>query len=397
MNWIDLVILVAVATVAWIGARQGVIKRVCVTLAVLVAFFATGFGYRHVAFLSNGSGVRLVILLILFCAILALAYSVALTAGQWLEHRRPLPKSVGWRRFNQLSGGLLAGVTVLVTMWVFSIMFGSAAPLGLQRQLHASLLLRTMSSIIEAPQALRQIEHVLEPFSSPAVFAAGEPTFNNASTNISSEFGKLDAAVAAVEPSVFKLQAWGCGGKAIGTSFMVGKRLLVTNAHVVAGATSLSIQTANGVFPVRPVWFDPELDDAILRTNVDLAPQPLALQTKPLKAGDVTAVVGYPGGADIVSHDSFVMQLLNATGYDIYNAKKVTRDIYALRTAVQPGNSGGPLVTVDGRVAGLVFGNSANQANTGYAIAVNQLSAAVTAMLANDTPATVSLGSCTGS
>jgi S1-C subfamily serine protease len=59
---------------------------------------------------------------------------------------------------------------------------------------------------------------------------------------------------------------------------------------------------------------------------------------------------------------------VNATGQNIYNDRTVTRDIYSIRSTVRPGNSGGPLLTTDGRVFGVVFARSTSDAETGYAL-----------------------------
>jgi S1-C subfamily serine protease len=56
----------------------------------------------------------------------------------------------------------------------------------------------------------------------------------------------------------------------------------------------------------------------------------------------------------------------------------VTREIYALRTQVEPGNSGGPLLDRNGSVAGVVFGKAVNDDTTGYALTAAQVSADAT-------------------
>ena len=64
-----------------------------------------------------------------------------------------------------------------------------------------------------------------------------------------------------------------------------------------------------------------------------------------------------------------------ARGPDIYQDADVTRDIYAVRAQVQPGNSGGPLLDTSGGVAGVVFGRAVNDDSTGYALTASQVSA----------------------
>ena len=76
-------------------------------------------------------------------------------------------------------------------------------------------------------------------------------------------------------------------------------------------------------------------------------------------------------------HASVVSEL--ARGPDIYQDADVTRDIYAVRAQVEPGNSGGPLLDTSGGVAGVVFGRAVNDASTGYALTASQVSAAAAA------------------
>ena len=52
----------------------------------------------------------------------------------------------------------------------------------------------------------------------------------------------------------------------------------------------------------------------------------------------------------------------------------MTREIYALRAKVRPGNSGGPLLTTRGAVAGVVFAAAVDDADTGYALTANEVS-----------------------
>jgi hypothetical protein len=57
-----------------------------------------------------------------------------------------------------------------------------------------------------------------------------------------------------------------------------------------------------------------------------------------------------------------------ARGRDIYGRAEVTRSVYELRAGVEQGDSGGPFVLPDGRVAGVIFAASTTDARTGYAL-----------------------------
>jgi S1-C subfamily serine protease len=64
---------------------------------------------------------------------------------------------------------------------------------------------------------------------------------------------------------------------------------------------------------------------------------------------------------------------VNAEGRDIYNQNLVTRQIFVLQAEVRPGNSGGPLIDLQGRVLGMVFATSASDPNQAYALTDDEI------------------------
>ena len=65
----------------------------------------------------------------------------------------------------------------------------------------------------------------------------------------------------------------------------------------------------------------------------------------------------------------------NAQGPNIYQTGTVTRQIYEIRALVQSGNSGGPLLSPDGNVDGVVFAAAVGVSDTGFALTAAQVSA----------------------
>jgi S1-C subfamily serine protease len=78
---------------------------------------------------------------------------------------------------------------------------------------------------------------------------------------------------------------------------------------------------------------------------------------------------------------------------DIYSSRDVLRDIYALRAVVRPGDSGGPLLTGSGTVAGVTFARDEKNADRGYALTSSMLTPVVSKAASLTAP--VSTGHCT--
>ncbi|MGN6754162.1 MAG: MarP family serine protease [Intrasporangium sp.] len=176
-------------------------------------------------------------------------------------------------------------------------------------------------------------------------------------------------AIAAAQRSILKVTTDSnrCASAQEGTGWVLEPGLVVTNAHVVAGAETVRVHTPTGDrYPAELVVFDPGRDLAILRVRGLPAP---ALQLGPsLRRGEGAVVAGYPLDGPYSVVPARVRNVLEARGRDIYGQDSVVREIYSLYTKVQPGNSGGPLLDTSGRVVGVVFAKSIEDDNTGYAL-----------------------------
>ena len=84
--------------------------------------------------------------------------------------------------------------------------------------------------------------------------------------------------------------------------------------------------------------------------------------------------------------------VLQATGEDIYGKAGVQREVYSLYARVEPGNSGGPLLSRDGRVVGIVFAKSLDDVSTGYALTLSEAAPVLDAARAATAP--VGTGGC---
>jgi S1-C subfamily serine protease len=89
--------------------------------------------------------------------------------------------------------------------------------------------------------------------------------------------------------------------------------------------------------------------------------------------GDQGAVLGYPGNGPFAIAPARVRAEQRLQGPDIYGQRQVVRNVLSLYARVRPGNSGGPLVSPEGTVSGVVFAASVDDPRTGYALTVDEV------------------------
>jgi S1-C subfamily serine protease len=84
--------------------------------------------------------------------------------------------------------------------------------------------------------------------------------------------------------------------------------------------------------------------------------------------------------------------VVDARGSDIYGRPGTSREVYSLFAQVRPGNSGGPLLSTDGRVVGVVFAKSLDDPSTGYALTMDEARPVLDAATGATSP--VDTGAC---
>jgi putative serine protease PepD len=168
----------------------------------------------------------------------------------------------------------------------------------------------------------------------------------------------------------------------IGSGFVIGDGLVLTNYHVVADADEAVIFSDSDPIVAEVVAIDPALDVAILRPLSDaIVTAPLELaDPKEIAIGQTVYAIGYPLGigksisSGIVSGLSRILHQTTSNWLSPY----IQTD-----AAVSPGNSGGPLLDACGRVVGLISSriSGAGAENIGLAIPVEVLEPVVEALL----------------
>ncbi len=153
-----------------------------------------------------------------------------------------------------------------------------------------------------------------------------------------------------------------------GSGFYLKKHnLIVTNNHVVASHKMVSIETQKQErFTAKVVFLNPIVDLAFLLPSrpIDDAPELFIQPSHTLQPMDRVAVLGFPYGMPFTITDGIVSsakQLMNGRHYIQTDA------------AVNPGNSGGPLVNLRGEVIGVTTSKFTNADNVGFAILADDL------------------------
>jgi S1-C subfamily serine protease len=184
--------------------------------------------------------------------------------------------------------------------------------------------------------------------------------------------------VRAAETRVVRVQgvAPSCQRSIEGSGFVISQNHILTNAHVVAGVTEHQTITTTGgqTLPATVVFYDPQVDVAVLYVpGLTMAPLRFAGQANP---GDNAVVAGFPLDARrLQSAPARIGGIQNAQGPNIYQTSTVTRQIYEIRAVVESGNSGGPLLSADGTVYGVVFAAAVGVKHTGFALTAAQVTA----------------------
>jgi S1-C subfamily serine protease len=373
---LDLVLLLLAAAFAVAGYRQGFIIGVLSFVgftggAVAGIYLAPGLAMA----LTSRQNLQAVLAIIGVFAAAVAGMLIASAFGVLLRsHITGRPSTL----LDSIGGAAVNVIAILVLAWLIGNIVAYAPPFpAISRQVNDSLVLRTVDRLI--PQSAKPEFTALRTLLSTQPYVQ---VFGALGAETALNVPKLDPAVLHSaglrrdRNSVVKIEglASGCSRTIEGSGFVISRDHVITNAHVVAGITRPEVYTrfASGEHPARVVLFDPESDIAVLYVpGLDLASLHFA-GAAPF--GGNAVVAGYPLDAAFTTRPARVGRSELASGPDIYNTRKVVRDIYPIRAIVKPGNSGGPLIAPDGGVYGMVFAAAVSVPETGYALTASQLS-----------------------
>jgi hypothetical protein len=256
------------------------------------------------------------------------------------------------RAVDGLLGSVLAVALALGIAWLLSVIVLQTPGIrDYRRDIQRSTILTRLNEILPADTVLKALAR-FDPFPRITGPDADVPPPDGAAVR--------DPDIDRAGNSVVQVLGNACGLGVAGSGWVVAPGVVVTNAHVVAGEqegdTVVQTRDRSTRYAATAIAFDSRNDIAILRVP-DLGAPPLSFsrEVKPTEPG---AVLGYPLAGPFAARATRVGRTSTVLTQDAYGRRLVRRSITSFRGNVQPGNSGGPIVDLAGRVAATVFAKS---------------------------------------
>ncbi|AWL87041.1 MarP family serine protease [Streptomyces globisporus] len=380
MNVLDILLLLAAVWFAVIGYRQGFVVGILSVIGFLggglVAIYLLPVIWDRVtegAEVSTAVAIGAVVVVII-CASIGQAFTTHLG--------NKLRRYITWspaRALDATGGALVNVVAMLLVAWMIGLLLAGTSLPTLGKEVRTSSVLLGVDRVMpnQAPSWFQDFSSVLAQNGFPQVFS---PFANEPITEVKAPDPALvgSPVAARAKKSIVKVvgTAPSCGKVLEGTGFVFSERRVMTNAHVVGGVDEPTVQIGGEgrLYDAKVVLYDWQRDIAVLDVP-DLQARPLQF-TGPdddAETGDSAIVAGFPENGAYDVRSARVRARINADGPDIYHRGTVRRDVYSLFATVRQGNSGGPLLTPDGKVYGVVFAKSLDDPDTGYALTADEI------------------------
>ncbi|QFS94021.1 Serine protease [Mycobacterium sp. THAF192] len=371
-QWLDIAILAVALIAAISGWRSGAPGSLLALVGVALGAVAGVLLAPHVVDHISGPRTKLFATLFLILVLVVIGEIAGVVLGRAVRGaiRNPV-----LRVADSVVGVAVQLVLVLTAAWLLGSALSSSPQPNLAAAVRDSKVIAEVDAV--APSWLRSaserlaalwdtagLHDVLKPFGPTAVAAVDAPDAALAES----------AVVGATSPSVVKVRglASSCQKVLEGSGFVVAPNRVMSNAHVVAGSESVSIEVGGQSYEAGVVSYDPDADISILDVP-NLPSAPLQFADGEAPSGTDGIVMGYPGGGDFTATPARVREIIELNGPDIYRTTTVTREVYTIRGTVQQGNSGGPMINRSGKVLGVVFGAAVDDADTGFVLTAEEV------------------------
>ncbi|MFB7895936.1 MarP family serine protease [Streptomyces xiamenensis] len=378
MNMLDVLLLLAAVWFAVVGYRQGFVVGILSVAGFLggglIALYILPVIWNRI---SSGAepgpiGVIVAVVIVIVCA----CSGQALTTHLGNKLRRHITWSPA-KALDATGGALVNVMAMLLVAWLIGSALATTTLPTLGREVRTSRVLLGVSQVmpVEAGTWMNDFSAILAQHGFPQVFA---PFTNEPITRVDPPDPALAGSpvIEQAAGSIVRVSgtASGCGKVLEGSGFVFAEDKVMTNAHVVGGVTEPTVQIRGEgkLYDGRVVLYDWESDVAILDVPGLDAP-PLEFSDRDALSGDDAVIAGFPESGPFDVRPARVRERFTANGPDIYRRGTVSRDVYSLYSMVRQGNSGGPLLTPEGEVYGLVFAKSLDDDNTGYALTLEEI------------------------
>ncbi|NYG06636.1 S1-C subfamily serine protease [Phycicoccus badiiscoriae] len=393
---LDYLLILLFISYGFTGFRQGLV----VSVLSLAGFFIGGalamwllpLAIGHWAELQASPLLRSVVLIAGVFILASAGQALAVTVGRRLRSQLKI-KPVQW--FDATAGAVAVVLSAAVLVWFIAGALRGGAPAPIAKAIGESRVLRTIDNVVPpgTSRLFASFREVLDREGFPRVFD-GLQSERIAPVAPPDPSVVETAGVRQAAASVIKITgvAASCNRGQEGSGWVVAPERVVTNAHVVAGmdTATLRIHGTGRSYTGRVVIFDARRDLAVLSVP-GLPAEPLRLGPD-LSRGDAGVVAGFPLDGPYRLDAARVREIVDARGSDIYGSPGTSRQVYSLYAQIRPGNSGGPLLSTDGRVVGVVFAKSLDDASTGYALTMDEARPVLAAASGASTP--VDTGAC---
>ncbi|MFD9032608.1 MarP family serine protease [Streptomyces sp. NPDC059567] len=378
MNVLDILLLLAAVWFAIIGYRQGFVVGVLSVIGFLggglVAVLLLPVVWDWLTNKSEVSTTATVVfvIVVIVCASVGQAFTTHLG--------NKLRRHITWspaRALDATGGALVNVVAMLLVAWLLGSIIGQTSMPTVGKEVRDSKVLLGVERVIPhqvsswftnftSTLAQNGFPQVFSPFANEPITEVRPPDPALAGSPVAARAQRSIVKVVGTAPS--------CGKVLEGTGFVFSDRRVMTNAHVVGGVDEPTVQIGGEgkLYDAKVVLYDWARDIAVLDVP-DLDAEPLQFTDSDARSGDNAIVAGFPENGSYDVRSARVRGRISAKGPDIYHRGEVRRDVYSLYATVRQGNSGGPLLTADGKVSGVIFARSLDDANTGYALTVDEI------------------------
>lgn len=376
MTTFDLALIVVTLFVLYRGWRRGLSESLFSLIGLILGAY---IGRSLIVGVVPNTFTQLPLRVGLFTFILVATMSVGSSFGAFVGRRIRNQLHADFLKAVDHTGGLtFSAVTWSFLVWALSIAMTVTPFVSITAAVSESKIIARLDEVMPsiANDTFEQIRGYVSDARLPegiaGVFTAPEVESPDSNATTSTEvIGALSSVVRVEGVSTL------CNARITGSGFIVAKDLVLTNAHVVAGVKSVSVRIKGKgrSYSGTVVYFDPERDVAAIRVKKISATQLRIVDTVP--RGSDTVVAGFPGGGKLTLIPARIRSVASSRGTDIYGKKNVMRTIYSIRADIKQGDSGAPMLTTNGEVAGLVFASSATDNETGYVLAPSEFSDAI--------------------